>query len=64
MYSFIDPADQHDRCNGIDLDQSNVCPAGHNNIDKIVSDIISSNFLQVICFCLNKLGFFNIKTEG
>lgn len=30
------------------MDQNSTVPAVHNDVDKIVSDIISSNFSQVI----------------
>ncbi|KAI9080419.1 hypothetical protein K1719_037813 [Acacia pycnantha] len=46
MFIHIDPADQQDTWSG-DMDQNYIIPTGHNNIDKIVSDIISSNFVEM-----------------
>ncbi|KAF7804827.1 metal tolerance protein 2 [Senna tora] len=46
LYSSVDPADQPDSWVG-DMNQNSTVPNGHNNIDKIVSDIISSNFSEM-----------------
>ncbi|KAK4273185.1 hypothetical protein QN277_021633 [Acacia crassicarpa] len=46
MFIHIDPADQQDTWSG-DMDQNCIISTGHNNIDKIVSDIISSNFVEM-----------------
>ncbi|XP_028804237.1 metal tolerance protein 2 isoform X2 [Neltuma alba] len=46
IFIHIDPADQQVTWSD-DMDQNSGIPTGHNHIDKIVSDIISSNFAQM-----------------
>ncbi|XP_054803651.1 metal tolerance protein 2 isoform X2 [Prosopis cineraria] len=46
IFIHIDPADQQDTWSQ-DMDQNCIIRTGHDNIDKIVSGIISSNFVQM-----------------
>ena len=49
QYSFVDPAYRHEWMD--DMDHNRIIPTKNNHIDNIVSDIVSSNFVEVKFLC-------------